>query len=278
VAFANQTVLVEIDGGVATVTLNRPDKANAIDFELDRELHDALWALDADESVRAIVITGAGKAFCGGFDISAGAATFGGDMHAAHDESLGVDSDSVAERAAFWTMATPTIAAINGAAIGVGITLALLFDIRIVADDAKVGFVFTRRGILPEANSTWLLPRLVGTSVALELLLAGKTISGSEAAELGVASRALPRDGVVAAALELAHDIAANTAPASVAIAKRLVYEGLGETDRLAAMQRETKLTWFVGEQPDAVEGVMSFLEKRPPSWSGSKHLELPDV
>lgn len=274
-AYANDTVLVDVDDGVATVTLNRPDKRNAINFEMDRELHEALWGLDADEAVRAIVITGAGRAFCGGFDLSAGG--FGADAHAAHDEALGVDSDSVAERAAFWRMVTPTIAAINGAAVGVGLTLPLLWDIRLAAEDAKLGFVFTRRGIIPEANSTWLLPRLVGVSRALELLISGRTITGTEAAELGVVSRALPADELLPATLELAHDIAANTAPGSVAMVKRLVYDGLEQTDRLASMQRETKLTWFVGEQPDAVEGVMSFVEKRPPEWKGSKHLEPPE-
>jgi enoyl-CoA hydratase/carnithine racemase len=272
------TVLVEIDEGVAVVTLNRPEKKNAINFQMDAELHDALWRLDRDESVRAIVITGAGDAFCAGFDMSAGAATFGAETHAAHDETLGVDSDSVAERAAFWRMVTPTIAAINGAAMGVGITLPLLFDVRLAAEDAKIGFVFTRRGIIPEANSNWILPRLIGVSRALELLMSGRTISGTEAAAYGIVSRALPRDELMPAALEFARDMAANTAPGSVAIVKHLVYRGLEETDRLAAMQRETKLTWFAGEQPDAIEGVMAFIERRPPAWKGSKHVELPDV
>ena len=271
------TVLVDVDDGVAIVTLNRPEKRNAINFQMDAELHAALERLDRDESVRAIVITGAGEAFCSGFDISAGAATFGAETHAAHDETLGVDSDAVAERAAFWRMATPTIAAINGAAMGVGITLPLLFDIRLAAESAKIGFVFTRRGIIPEANSNWLLPRLIGVSRALELLMSGRTITGKEAAEYGIVSRALPTDEVLPAALELARDIATNTAPGSVAIVKRLVYQGLEETDRIAAMQRETKLTWLVGEQPDAMEGVLSFLERRPPVWRGTKHVELPN-
>jgi enoyl-CoA hydratase/carnithine racemase len=175
-------------------------------------------------------------------------------------------------------MVTPTIAAINGAAMGVGITLPLLFDVRLAAEDAKIGFVFTRRGIIPEANSNWILPRLIGVSRALELLMSGRTISGTEAAAYGIVSRALPRDELMPAALEFARDMAANTAPGSVAIVKHLVYRGLEETDRLAAMQRETKLTWFAGEQPDAIEGVMAFIERRPPAWKGSKHVELPDV
>lgn len=275
---STDTIITEVDEiGVATITLNRPEQRNAINFEMDRAFHDAMWGFDADDDVRAIVVTGAGKAFCSGFDLSAGGEAFGRATHEAHDRQLGVDSDSVAERAAFWNMRTPVIAAINGAAIGVGLTLPLLFDIRIAAEDAKLAFIFPRRGILPEANSTWLLPRIVGLSWALELLLTGRTISGAEAAQMGLVSRAVPGDQVLEEALELARDIAVNCAPTPIAITKKLVYQGLGETDRLAAMQRETKLTWWIGEQPDAVEGVMSFFEKREPRWSGSKHVEIPE-
>ncbi|MBV6510016.1 MAG: putative enoyl-CoA hydratase echA8 [Acidimicrobiales bacterium] len=275
---SNNTIITEVDEvGIATITLNRPEQRNAINFEMDRAFHDAMWSFDADDDVRAIVVTGAGKAFCSGFDISAGGEAFGRATHEAHDQQLGVDSDSVAERAAFWNMRTPVIAAINGAAVGAGLTLPLLFDIRIAAEDAKLAFIFPRRGILPEANSTWLLPRLVGLSRALELLLTGKTISGAEAARIGLVSRAVPRDQVLDEALELARDIAVNCAPTPVAITKKLVHEGLGETDRLAAMQRETRLTWWIGEQADAVEGVVAFFERRQPKWSGSKHVGIPE-
>ncbi len=273
-----ETILTEVDdAGVATITLNRPDQRNAVNLRMDKELQDALWGFEADEAIRVIVMTGAGKAFCSGADISGGEATFGAEAHEAHDRELDLDSDSIAERYALWTMSTPIIAAINGAAIGAGLTLPLLFDIRYAAEDAKLAFVFTRRGIMAEANSTWLLPRLVGLSRGLELLISGRRFSGVEAAEIGLVSRALPRDEVLPAAQELARDIAVNTAPGSVALVKRLVYEGLGQTDRLAAMQRETKITWWVGEQPDAVEGVMSFLERRAPDWKGTKHVVLPE-
>jgi enoyl-CoA hydratase/carnithine racemase len=270
------TILVDIDGGVATVTFNRPEQRNAINLGMEQELFDAMWRLDADESVRAIVVTGAGKGFCSGVDISDPAA-FGSDAHAEHDRQLGVTSDTVGDRVAYWRMATPVIGAINGAAIGAGLTIALLFDVRFVAEDAKLSFVFTRRGILPEANSTWLLPRLVGVERALDLLLTGRTFLGAEAVEMGLATRALPAGAVLAAAQEMARDIAVNTAPASVATAKRLVYESLGETDRMGAMARETRLTWWLGEQPDAMEGVMAFMEKRDPNWTASKHLRPPE-
>ena len=270
------TILVERDGGVATVILNRPEQRNAISLGMEQELHDAMWGLEADESVRAIVVTGAGKGFCSGIDISDPAA-FGADAHAEHDAQLGVTSETVGDRVAYWKMATPVIGAINGAAIGAGLTIAMLFDIRFVADDAKLSFVFTRRGILPEANSTWLLPRIVGVERALDLLLSGRTFSGAEAVEMGIATRALPAGDVLAAAQEFARDLAVNTAPASIATAKRLIYESLGEIDRMGAMGRETKLTWWLGEHPDAMEGVMAYMEKREPKWTASKHLLPPE-
>jgi enoyl-CoA hydratase/carnithine racemase len=270
-----ETIAVEHDRGVTTITLNRPEQRNAINLAMEKELYDAIFAAEADDSVRVIVITGAGSSFCSGVDLAGGTA-FGADAHAEHDRELGVTSDTLWERVAYWRMTTPLIGAINGHAIGVGMTLAMLFDIRYVAEDAKLSFVFTRRGIIPEANSTWLVPRLIGLSRGLELLLSGRTFSGRDAAEWGLCTEALPADQVLPAALELAHDIADNTAPLSVAITKKLVYESMDAADRPAAIARETKLTWWVGEQPDATEGVMAWFEKRPPKWTVSKHLEPP--
>ena len=208
-----ETVLVELDAGVATLTLNRPDAMNAFDHTMDREFHEAMWQLEADEAVRVIVVTGAGRAFCAGIDMAAGADVFSAEAHEAHDAAQGVDSDSVPERSAFWTMRTPVIGAINGAAVGAGLTVPMLFDLRIVADDAKLGFVFTRRGIVPDANICWLLPRLVGVERALDLLVTGRMFSGTEAVAMGLALRAVPRDEVLAAAQALAREIAALSAP-----------------------------------------------------------------
>jgi enoyl-CoA hydratase/carnithine racemase len=272
-----ETVLVDVDDhGVATLTLNRPDAMNAFDHTMDREFHEAMWALEADEAVRVIVVTGAGRAFCAGIDMAGGADVFGADAHAAHDAAQGVDSDTVGDRSAFWRMRTPVIGAINGAAVGAGLTVPMLFDLRIVADDAKLGFVFTRRGIVPDANICWLLPRLVGVERALDLLVSGRMFNGTEAAAMGLALRAVPRDQVLSEALALAHEIATLSAPGAAGLVKQLVYEFLGETDRAAAFARETKVIWWAGEQPDAVEGIMSFLEKRTPAWVTSKHVELP--
>jgi enoyl-CoA hydratase/carnithine racemase len=269
------TILTETDRGVTTITLNRPEQRNAINLTMEKELYAAMQAAEEDDAVRVVVVTGAGSAFCSGVDLAGGAA-FGPDAHEAHDRELGVTSDTLWERIAYWRMRTPIIGAINGHAIGVGMTLPMLFDIRYVAEDAKLSFVFTRRGIIPEANSTWLVPRLVGLSRGLDVLLSGRTFTGREAAEWGLCSRALIAEDVLPAALELAHDIADNTAPLSVAITKQLVYESMDAAGRPDAIARETKLTWWVGEQADALEGVMSWFEKRPPNWTVSKHLQPP--
>lgn len=274
---SHETIITDVDDvGVATVTLNRPDARNAFNLTMQREFFEAMWQFEADDAVRAIVVTGAGKGFCSGVDL-ADSGAFGAEAHAEHDAELGVDSDTIAEKSAFWTMRTPVIGALNGAAVGAGLTLSLLFDVRFAAEDAKLAFVFSRRGIIPEANSTWLLPRLVGVSRAMELLVGAQTVLGTEAAAIGLVSRALPAGEVLPAAQEFARDIAVNCAPLPTALIKRLVSEGLTQTDRLASMQRETKLTWWVGEQPDAVEGVMAYLEKRDPVWTGSKSTELPE-
>jgi enoyl-CoA hydratase/carnithine racemase len=272
-----ETVLVDVDDGVATLTLNRPDAMNAFTHTMDREFHEAMWALEADEAVRAIVVTGAGRAFCSGIDMAGGQDVFGAEAHAAHDEAQGVDSDSVPERSAFWTMRTPVIGAINGAAVGAGLTVPMLFDLRIVAEDAKLGFVFTRRGIVPDANITWLLPRIVGVERALDLLMTGRMFSGAEAAAMGLALRAVPKEDVLAEAQALARELVTHSAPAASGLVKQLVYSFLGETDRAAAFARETKVIWWAGEQPDALEGIMSFLEKRTPAWTTSKLAALPE-
>lgn len=270
-------ITVERDGKVAVITLNRPDVLNAINFEMDNELHDALWAAEADEDVRVIVITGAGKAFSSGFDLSSGGAAFGAEAHEEHNKTLGETDESITDRYALWTMRTPIIAALNGHAIGAALTLSLLMDIRFAAEDAKLRFPFTRLNMIPEANSTWLLPRLVGVSRAMELLLSGRFFSGAEAAEIGLVSAAYPREQLMDKVMEFAHDMATNTAPAALGITKQLIYQMLEETDRRAGMTRETKLTWWTGEQPDTMAGVMAVMTKQEPQWQQSKHTELPE-
>ncbi len=161
-----ETLLVDIDEGVATVTLNRPEAMNAFNFQMTAEFDDAIWSLERDESVRVIVLTGAGKAFSTGMDLSSGGDAFGADAHEQHNDEVGASDSQITDRYSFWTMRTPMIAAINGMAIGAGFTLTFLADIRIVADDARLRLPFVRLNVLPDANSTWLLPRLVGLSRA----------------------------------------------------------------------------------------------------------------
>ena len=256
------TLLVEVEGGVATLTLNRPERMNAFNNEMSRELARAFGTLDRDDDVRAIVVTGAGRAFCAGVDIDASLPQEGGPPpHWRSNESAATFRP--------WEMHTPIIAAINGAAVGLGLTYPMLWDIRVAAEDAKLGFVCNRRGFLPEGNSLWLLSRLVGASCALELLLTGRIFDGREAARLQLVSRALPRDEVLPAAQQIARDIAENTAPASTAITKRLFYSYLESTDRLGARAEELDYLRWTMEQPDFREGMSAFLEKRAPRWTG---------
>lgn len=272
-----ETITVELDEGVALVTLNRPDERNAINFQMDKELHQAVWDLEADENVRVIVVTGAGKAFSSGFDLTEGGAAFGEDAHEAHNAELGTTDEDVSDRYAFWKMRTPVIAAINGAAVGAALTLTLLMDIRIAAADAKLRLPFTALNMIPDANSTWLLPRLIGLSRGLELLLSGRFFSGAEAAEMGLVSRAVAKDAVVEEAMALAKALARDTAPAAVGITKQLIYQALETDDRRAAFTRETKLTWWSGTQPDTMAGVMAQMTREPAQWQQSKHTPVPE-
>lgn len=256
-----ETLLVEVDRGVALVTLNRPARLNALNRQMTGDLFDALWAFEADDSVRAVVVTGAGRAFSAGADLEDG---FGG--RTGEGGADGAAPPSVLDMRP-WEMRTPILAAINGAAVGMGLTYPLMWDIRIAADDAQMGLVFTRRGLLPEGNSLWLLARLVGASRALELLLTGRLFSGEEAAHLGVVSRAVPAGDVVDATLELAVDIAANTSPTAVALTKRLFYRQLEGSDRIAARKEELEAFRWVAARPDVREGVAAFREKRAPDW-----------
>lgn len=274
---SHNTITVEVDKGVGVVTLNRPDVMNAISIEMTGELDDALWTLEKDDSVRVIVLTGAGKAFSSGFDVSSGADAFGASAHEEHNRELDMTDADLTSRYAFWTMRTPMIAAINGAAIGAGFTITLLADIRVVAADAKLRLPFVRLNLIPDASSTWLLPRMVGVSRAMELMLTGRTFSGQEAADIGLASRAVDRAEVLTAALEIAREIADYTAPMAVGVTKQLMYRALETGDRSAIMTEETRLTWWAGTQPDTVAGVTAMLSRQLAEWQQSKHTPIPD-
>lgn len=266
------TLLLDHDRGVTVVTLNRPEQMNAFDAEMSAELADAIQMLDDADDVRVIVITGAGRAFSAGADMGGGA-TPGAETTA--DDNAPKPSGPPVLRP--WELRTPIVAAINGAAVGMGLTYPLMWDIRIAAEDAKLGLVFTRRGLVPEGNASWLLSRLIGASAALELLLTGRIFTGSEAAAMGLVSRAVPKDEVLPTALDLALDLAQNTAPAAVAVTKAMFYRYLEETDRWTARVEELEMFRWAGTRPDAGEGVRSFLEKRPPEWTDVSRDDLPE-
>jgi enoyl-CoA hydratase/carnithine racemase len=271
-ATSYQHILFGVEDGVATITLNRPDRMNAFHFPLGAELEQAYARCDEDDAVRAVVLTGAGKAFCAGADMGGGGKTFDdveGGRRAAR-------SGARVRRLQAWQVRKPVVAAIHGHAVGVGLTLAMQCDLRIVARDAKLAFAFVRRGVIPELGSHAILPRVIGFSRAADLLLSGRTFSGEEAAALGVASEALPAAEVVPRAREWARDVARNAAPASVAIAKRLLWEGMTETPA-ETMAKEAPLLAWAGKQADAAEGVRAFLERRPPEWKLRASTDLPD-
>ncbi len=246
--------------GVAVITLNRPEKRNALTGEMIAGLGAAYAACDVDNDVRVVIVTGAGSAFCAGADLSPGKSPFG-----AISDVDGFRSSPVRPRA--WEVRKPVIAAINGAAIGIGCALALQTDMRIVAVDAPLAVLQARRGVLPDAQSHWVLPRLVGVARAAQMLIAGRTITGATAAQWGLANEAVHAADVLTTALEWAHDIAANVSPLSAAMSKRVLWRGLAATsDQVDTMERDAHLA-LMG-RPDAIEGGRAFGERRAPSWT----------
>jgi enoyl-CoA hydratase/carnithine racemase len=264
-----EQITYEVVEGIATVTLNRPDKLNAMTAQMGAEMADAMAEADEDDAVRAVIVTGAGKGFCAGADLGGGTDTKG------FGDSWGGVGRSYRRRSP-QQVRKPVIAAINGAAVGAGLTWSLQCDVRFVATDAKLAFAFVRRGVIPELASHGILPRLVGFEAAFDLLVTGRTFLGAEAAELGMARAALPASEVVGAARAFAKDIATNSAPVSVAIAKRLLWEGMAEPLTTVAA-KEARLFSYVTRKPDAREGVVSFFEKREPKWSMTLADDYPD-
>ena len=256
----DQLVTVETADGVAVVTLNRPDKLNAFTGRMGEQLGRAYAACDADDAVRAVIVTGAGRAFCAGADMEPGGETFAA--------PTGDEFSASPVRPPAWDVRKPVLAAVNGHAIGIGLTLTMQCDLRFVAEDAKLGFVHVRRGVLPDAHAHWTDPRAVGFARAADLFLTGRTFSGREAAELGLANRALPAADVLEAALDVARDIAVHTAPLSVALSKRLLWASPA-LDREEIGYLETEYHRLVMGTPDAREGVLAWLERRDPRWTG---------
>ena len=247
-----------VEDGVAVITLNRPEQLNTFTGRMGVELEHAYRRCDEDDAVTVVVLTGAGRAFGAGADMSDAAATF-----EAQDSP---EFSAAAVGFPAFRIRKLVIAAVNGHAIGLGLTLALQCDLRLLAREAKYGVVQVRRGVMPDAFAHWTLPRLVGIARAAELLLTGRTFRGEEIEPLGIANRVLPADEVLSAALELARDCAANAAPLSVAISKRLLWESLelGPDD---VERKETALHHVLLGGPDAIEGPVAFMQKRSPEW-----------
>jgi enoyl-CoA hydratase/carnithine racemase len=259
-------VLYEVEDGILTLTLNRPDRMNAFTPTMLEELLEAFDRSDADDEVRAVVVTGAGRAFCAGADLERGGETFDASARQHGDEPHRDGGGRVSLR--IFESTKPVIAAINGAAVGVGITMTLPMDIRLVVEGAKIGFVFTRRGIVPEAASSWFLPRLVGISQAMEWAATGRVFDAGEALR-GRLVRSVHAPGeLLPAAHALAREIADNTAPVSVAMARRMMWDMLGAEHPMAAHLADSRAMFLRGQSADVREGVMSFLEKRPANFT----------
>jgi enoyl-CoA hydratase/carnithine racemase len=266
----------ELDERVLTITLDRPDRLNAWTPTMQAELIEALDRADADDQVRAIVVTGAGRAFCAGADLERGGETFDWRERQAGGEVPRDGGGRFTLRV--FESTKPVIAAINGPAVGVGMTMTLPMDVRLAAEGAKMGFVFTRRGIVPEACSSWFLPRAVGISRAVEWAASGRVFRSEEALEAGLVRSLHSADEVLAAAHELAREIADNTAPVSVALARRMMWTMLGASHPMDAHRADSRGMLARGQSDDAREGVTSFLEKRPPEFTDRVSDGLPDV
>ncbi len=290
-----QETILEIADGVATLTLNRPDKLNAFTARMMHEIISAFDETDARDDVRAVIVTGAGRAFCAGADLSAGAKTF--DYDARTDEqstrsgksspvradgTVDYTHDAVRDGGGLCTLRIyeslkPVIGAINGPAVGIGVTMQLPMDIRLASTNAKFGFVFARRGIVPEACSSWFLPRLVGISRAMEWCSTGRVFDAQEALEGGLVRSVLPPEELLPAAQAIAREIADNTAPVSVALTRQMLWRMLGADHPMEAHKIDSRAIYARGRQQDAKEGVMSFLEKRPAVYPDKVSANMPD-
>ncbi len=268
-------IRLDISGSLATITLDRPDKLNAFTTAMGYELIEAFDICDRDDAVRAVVLTGAGRAFCAGADLSAGAETFVAPEDAATEDFRDGGGELVLR---MFESRKPIIAAINGPAVGVGITMTLAADFRLAADNARIGFVFNRRGIVPESCSSWFLPRLVSMQKALDWVYSGRLVDAAEAYEAGLFYGLYTAESLLDEAYALARRITELSAPVSVALSRQMLWRGLGADHPMIAHRVESRGIHSRGASADAKEGVSSFLEKRPARYPDSVARDLPDI
>ena len=271
-------IAYDVSERIATVTLDRPDQLNAFTGRMMHELLDALDRVDSDDGVRALVITGRGRGFCAGADLSAGAETFSrGGSDIGTDVGVPRDGGGLITLRIFRST-KPVIAAINGPAVGIGITMTLAMDLRLASEQARIGFVFARRGIVPEACSSWFLPRLVGMQQAAEWVYTGRVFDADEALAGGLVRSVHPPDELLPAAYALASEIADHTAPVSVALSRQMLWRLLGAHHPMAAHRADSRGILLRGRSADVAEGVTSFLEKRPAVFTDRVSDGLPDL
>jgi enoyl-CoA hydratase/carnithine racemase len=271
-----QQILYDVDQGILTITLHRPEKLNAFTGVMLSEMIDALDRADADDGVRAIIVTGAGRAFCAGADLSSGGDTFDADGRGDRKGGLNPDGGGLLTLRIFESK-KPIIAAVNGPAVGVGVTMTLAMDVRLAADVARFGFVFARRGIVPEACSSWFLPRVVGIGQALDWTLSGRIFAAEEALHAGLVRSVYPKDDLLPAARALAREIADNTSAISVALIRHMMWRMLGADHPMEAHKIDSRGVYYTGRSQDAREGVESFLEKRPARFPGRVSKDMPE-
>jgi len=271
-------ITYDVQDSIATLTLSRPEKLNAFTLTMMREMIAAFDLADADDSVRAVIVTGEGRAFCAGADLSGGEATFDHTQTDAHKSGRVPRDGGGMVTLRIFRSQKPVIGAINGAAVGVGATMTLPMDVRLAATSARFGFVFSRRGIVPEAASSWFLPRVVGISRALEWTYSGRVFDADEALAGGLVRNVYPQDELIPAARELAGEIAANTSAVSVALARQMMWRMLGAGHPMAAHRVDSRAILARGQSADAHEGVTSFLEKRDAVFTDRVSEGLPDV
>jgi len=270
------TIITDIADSIMTITLNRPERLNAFNHEMRLEMSDALDRADADDAVRGIIVTGAGRGFCAGADLAAGGDTFNADARADRPSGVNADGGGLLTLR-IYECKKPIVAAINGPAVGVGITMTLPMDVRIAANDARFGFVFSRRGIVPEACSSYFLPRLVGISQALQWCYSGRVFGAQEALSGRLVQSLHAQDALLPAARAIIREIADNASPLSVTMIRHMLWRMLGAEHPVEAHNLDSRAIYHLGRGPDSKEGVEAFLEKRGPDFQGKVSSDMPE-